>query len=171
MAVLQQVCWLEIRGAIEASELSPRTHYAAYFILKYNAHSYGFHSHQTELTVSVGDGRPSFKRMAFIHSDKHSRIAAPFPAFSAGPIRAISFRPRGHLMTVRSVNLPRSELQPREHGDGGEWMEVEIGEFYVGGDEDGAKVEFSMMEVNGGHWKSGLVLEGIEIRPRIKAAY
>ncbi|XP_031502376.1 putative F-box protein PP2-B12 [Nymphaea colorata] len=166
---LLNVCWLEVRGSIKASELSPHTQYAAYFILKHTDHSYGFHSHQAEFAVSVSDGSRSSKRKAFIHSDKHGPITARFSACGRRFGSAISFRPRGHLMTVRPAELLQSELHPRAGGNG-EWMEIEIGEFYVGGDEDGAKVEFSMMEVNGGHWKSGLVLEGIEIRPKTKPA-
>lgn len=50
----------------------------------------------------------------------------------------------------------------RARGDG--WMEVEIGEFFNECGDDGT-VEFSLMEVNG-YTKRGLILEGIELRPK-----
>uniref|UniRef100_A0ACD5YW44 Uncharacterized protein n=1 Tax=Avena sativa TaxID=4498 RepID=A0ACD5YW44_AVESA len=43
------------------------------------------------------------------------------------------------------------------------WMELELGEFLNEGDEDG-EVSFSLMEMDAGYWKSGLVVQGIEIR-------
>lgn len=45
------------------------------------------------------------------------------------------------------------------------WMEAELGEFYIDEGEDG-EVEMSLMEVRGGHWKKGLIIQGIEIRPK-----
>lgn len=47
-------------------------------------------------------------------------------------------------------------------GDG--WMEVEIGEFFNERGDDGA-VEFSVMDVTG-YTKAGLILQGIELRPK-----
>ncbi|KAK1283702.1 Serine/threonine-protein kinase [Acorus calamus] len=54
---------------------------------------------------------------------------------------------------------------PHWRGDG--WMEVEMemGEFYV---ENGAEgeVDMSLTEVHGGQWKKGLIVLGIEVRPK-----
>ncbi|KAK7278270.1 hypothetical protein RJT34_23296 [Clitoria ternatea] len=44
------------------------------------------------------------------------------------------------------------------------WLELEMGEFFNAGLED--EMRLSVIEVRGGTWKSGLVLEGIEIRPK-----
>ncbi|XAR48351.1 hypothetical protein NMG60_11031154 [Bertholletia excelsa] len=52
---------------------------------------------------------------------------------------------------------------PTKRGDG--WMEVELGEYYHEGGEE-RELEMSLMEVKGGHWKTGLVVQGIEIRPK-----
>ncbi|KAL6324285.1 hypothetical protein AAG906_006560 [Vitis piasezkii] len=58
--------------------------------------------------------------------------------------------------------LEREERVPYEREDG--WFEVELGEFYNdGGDEE---VKMSLREVKGVHLKGGLIVEGIEIRPK-----
>ncbi|GLT70319.1 hypothetical protein SLA2020_424080 [Shorea laevis] len=50
---------------------------------------------------------------------------------------------------------------PMERGDG--WLELELGEFFNRGGEDG-KLEIGIFHFNG-HWKSGVIIEGIKIRP------
>ncbi|GER44953.1 F-box family protein, partial [Striga asiatica] len=51
-------------------------------------------------------------------------------------------------------------LSPR--GDG--WSEVELGEFYVGGAHREVKLEFK--EVKSEHLKGGLLVDGVELRPK-----
>ncbi|RWR96599.1 putative F-box protein PP2-B12 [Cinnamomum micranthum f. kanehirae] len=50
---------------------------------------------------------------------------------------------------------------PQARSDG--WMEIEMGEFFNDEGEEG-DIEMSLMEVKGGQ-KSGLIVEGIEMRP------
>ncbi|KAE8658454.1 F-box family protein [Hibiscus syriacus] len=68
-------------------------------------------------------------------------------------------------MGARRVSLDsRDEPQHlRERGD--EWMEVEMGEFWneCG---DGGSVEFCLKEIDTNFHKRGLIIEGIEIRPK-----
>ncbi|KAI6695492.1 hypothetical protein NL676_023202 [Syzygium grande] len=52
---------------------------------------------------------------------------------------------------------------PKERQDGR--SEIELREFSSMEGEDG-EVEMSVMETNGGNWEAGLVVEGIEIRPK-----
>ncbi|KAI9197935.1 hypothetical protein LWI28_007070 [Acer negundo] len=52
---------------------------------------------------------------------------------------------------------------PQTRGDG--WLESELGEFFYGGDEKG-ELSISILGIHGGHWKGGLVVQGIEIRPK-----
>ena len=52
---------------------------------------------------------------------------------------------------------------PIEREDG--WLEIEIWEFFVNGEKD-EEVRMSLMEVKGQHLKGGLVIEGIEVRPK-----
>ncbi|XP_062145332.1 putative F-box protein PP2-B12 [Alnus glutinosa] len=51
----------------------------------------------------------------------------------------------------------------KERGYG--WLEIKLGEFFNGGEDDG-EVEMSVLEVKGGNWKGGLIVQGIEIRPK-----
>ncbi|KAJ4955528.1 hypothetical protein NE237_012311 [Protea cynaroides] len=70
---------------------------------------------------------------------------------------------------VKSVYLKRHEETeaereaPKERGDG--WMELKMGEFFNERGEDG-EVEMSLKEVKVLWWKSGLIIEGIELRPK-----
>lgn len=171
VADLLSVWWLEIRAAIKATELSPHTWYAAYFVLKHKECSSGFNLYPVELALSMDDGTYVCKREAFIHPDKR-RKDTPQPSYAHTPppyghiFGWLPDWPRGrrHLMTS-SEQPPPSNLRPREGGDDG-WMEVEIGVFYTNGGEDGGgEVEFSLLEVNG-VVKKGLVFDGIEIRPK-----
>lgn len=56
----------------------------------------------------------------------------------------------------------RDQRLPYKREDG--WMEIEVGELYNGGDEE--EVTVSLMEVKGCHVKGGLIIQGIEFRPK-----
>ncbi|KAF8689995.1 hypothetical protein HU200_041630 [Digitaria exilis] len=58
--------------------------------------------------------------------------------------------------------IPQNVLLPRERADG--WMEVEMGEFQNDEGEDG-EVSIKLMETSA-TVKSGLIVQGIEIRPK-----
>ncbi|EOY05345.1 hypothetical protein QUC31_016813 [Theobroma cacao] len=67
---------------------------------------------------------------------------------------------------VRDVLLDPSENMPRqarERGNG--WMEIEMGEFWNECGDDGT-VECILWEVNTAYRKEGLIIEGIELRPK-----
>ncbi|CBI38319.3 unnamed protein product, partial [Vitis vinifera] len=93
IAYLNDVCWLEVKGVINACMLSPRTNYAAYLVRE-------------------------------LHSAEE-RI--PYPT---------------------------------QRKDG--WLEIELGEFLSRGGED-IEVEITQLD---SHWKRGLMVEGIEFRPK-----
>nr|BAD22389.1 F-box family protein-like [Oryza sativa Japonica Group] len=63
----------------------------------------------------------------------------------------------------RAVVLAEDIENPQKRADG--WMELKLGELYNEEGDDG-EVCISFMETKGGHWKSGLVVQGIEIRPK-----
>lgn len=50
---------------------------------------------------------------------------------------------------------------PTKRKDG--WLEIELGEFFSKRGEDNIEVETTQLS---GHWKSGLMVEGIQIRPK-----
>ncbi|KAM7257079.1 hypothetical protein ACFE04_012820 [Oxalis oulophora] len=67
---------------------------------------------------------------------------------------------------ARTVYLDPSADAPRlsEEREGG-WMEIEMGEFFNNSGDDGTLV-FGLLEVDNYIWKCGLVIEGIELRPK-----
>ncbi|XP_047960256.1 putative F-box protein PP2-B12 isoform X3 [Salvia hispanica] len=80
------------------------------------------------------------------------------------PRRVGLFYRRLTQMRNPEAMLPEEEPEdPKQRGDG--WMEVELGECFVEEGQDG-ELEVSVMEVKGGHWKSGIIIQGIEIRPK-----
>lgn len=65
------------------------------------------------------------------------------------------------------VHLQRSRGRNRCRGvrrsDG--WLEIEMGSFFSGGGDEG-EVEARFMEIQNNNWKSGLIVEGFEFRPK-----
>ncbi|GAU20603.1 hypothetical protein TSUD_33390 [Trifolium subterraneum] len=53
--------------------------------------------------------------------------------------------------------------RPSVRTDG--WLEIEMGEYFNSGIEN-EEVQMKVMGFEGGNWKSGLFLEGIEVRPK-----
>ncbi|KAL8130648.1 hypothetical protein V2J09_019803 [Rumex salicifolius] len=155
VAELIGVCWLEIRGAIKTSMLSPETRYAAYLVFKMTEGSYGF-DNLSETSVSVSGGKTETQN-AYLTAD-HELIQA---------FRVPSRGTRGFHMVRRPAFDPRGSRQegaqcPKPRTDG--WQELNIGEFFTHLGEDD-EIELSVLEVKGGNWKGGLIVEGIELRP------
>ncbi|XP_062149984.1 putative F-box protein PP2-B12 isoform X1 [Alnus glutinosa] len=125
VALLLDVCWLEIRGRIETKILSPNTKYGAYFIYAIADHNYKLH-HAVKVSISYeNEGNAT---NAYLLPDT----------------------PGGH-----DGRLPRK----RED----KWFEIEFGEFFSG--QVGSLVEMHLLGT-AGNWKSGLVVHGIELRPK-----
>lgn len=80
---------------------------------------------------------------------------------------SVTFAGGGTASGFRNVYLQRSPVDgarfPSERGDG--WMEVEVGEFYSDLGEDG-EVQVSVKEVTYLNGKGGLIVQGIEFRPK-----
>ncbi|XP_044481110.1 putative F-box protein PP2-B12 [Mangifera indica] len=153
VAELIGVCWLEISGKISTRILSPGTNYTAYLVFKPTAGPYGFENQPVEVSVGLV-GTENQKRSVYLDT-----------------VRSLSMRYRlGRLPSlVRRVKWQASLAReddghhPKERGD--DWLEVELGDFYNTGDENG-ELEISISETRGGHWKGGLIIQGIEIRPK-----
>ncbi|GAU50095.1 hypothetical protein TSUD_28830 [Trifolium subterraneum] len=95
--------------------------------------------------------------------------------FQDGPVELSVVAEGGHSRT-RDVCLdPNVEgmLHPRVEGlqrpsvrtDG--WLEIEMGELFNPSIEN-EEVQMNLMEIQSNWWKSGLLLEGIEVRPKIE---
>ncbi|XP_010493706.1 PREDICTED: putative F-box protein PP2-B12 [Camelina sativa] len=73
----------------------------------------------------------------------------------------VSFRStRTDVYNDRRVLLESGMQESREDG----WLEIELGEYYVGFNEE--DLEMSVSETREGGWKGGIIVQGIEIRPK-----
>ncbi|XP_059439734.1 putative F-box protein PP2-B12 [Corylus avellana] len=161
VAELISVCWLEIRGKINTGMLSPTTLYTAHLVFKATTGSFGFENQPVEVEVGVVGSAGGHKRSVFLDAERGRRL------------RHQIVRRRGRRFTRSGILCqpcrPRVKEEdgecPKERGDG--WLEMELGEFFNGGeDDDDGEVEMSVLEVKGGNWKGGLIVQGIEIRPK-----
>ncbi|XP_076929411.1 putative F-box protein PP2-B12 [Bidens hawaiensis] len=160
VAELLSVCWLEVHGRINTSLLSTDTRYAAYLVYKSAPHTYGFEHHPAEVTVGLSGVEGQVKTV-FLDPEACRRQRHEYEQTLPGRRRMGMFN---HLRRLAS----RSNATPPENGptrrqDG--WLEIELGEFYNGKGQEG-DLDMSMMDVRGGNWKGGLIIQGIEIRPK-----
>ncbi|PQQ21185.1 putative F-box protein PP2-B12 [Prunus yedoensis var. nudiflora] len=169
VAELVSVCWLEIRGKIGRRMLSPSTLYKAYLVFKSTAGAYGFVHQPVEVSVGMLGGEEPTRHTVFLDAERGQNAAYHI---RPGP-RRIGLINRRHFLGYQS-SQPReiNEAQyPKERDDG--WLEIEMGEFFCqgggdGGDGGDGELEMACLEVTSGHWKGGLIVQGIEIRPKIK---
>ncbi|KAK2994720.1 hypothetical protein RJ640_002526 [Escallonia rubra] len=154
VAELVSVCWLEIQGKIDTRMLSPDTVYAAYLVFKLTAGTYGFEYHPAEVSLGIRGVKSETRTVYLDRNGGRSR------RFHIMPRRIGLFN---RLRSNTAVPRENSAQYPKRRGD--DWLEIELGEYVCKGGEDG-ELEMSVMEVKGGNWKSGLIVEGIEIRPK-----
>ncbi|XP_019054130.1 PREDICTED: F-box protein PP2-B10-like isoform X2 [Nelumbo nucifera] len=169
VAELLNVCWLEVHGKMDTRMLSPRTTYAAYIVLKFEEVRRGLDVNPAEVSVRFvgGGGGAVDEGIRNVYLDPEGNISNQTWT-ARDRLQELFHNLRQFMLTpsvVRpSVSLSRQNgLFPRERGDG--WMEIEMGEFFNDWGEDG-EVEMSLMEIKGGNWKSGLIIQGIELRPK-----
>jgi len=158
---LIDVCWLEIRGKMSTKMLSPQTPYAVYLIFKLADTARGLGTPLQETAITVGEETVCRKLVCLQPDDRGRTRRLRGPGGWGLSMTAVM----GNANEVKKTeNLPRKWENEEEGGDDG-WMEIEMGSFFNSSGEDG-DVEMSFMEVKGGHWKRGLILHGIEIRPK-----
>lgn len=117
MAVLLDVCWLEIKGTFRTIALSPGTLYEVAFVVKMRETKNGWNSLViVELTLPDGKCQTSERFLGDIRIDD-------------------------------------------------DWAEVLVGEFTMSATTVG-ELAFSLSETTG-QWKSGLVIKGVILRPKI----
>lgn len=164
VAELRSVCWLEIRGWINTGMLSPETLYGAYLVFKPNPSGfYGFDYQLVEVSIGIAGGE-NRKRNVFLDAERGRRLRYQIVPRRAGT--GIFNRAR-FLAPVEAPPVEDNDsldLQhPKERAD--EWLEVELGEFFNDGQED-KELEMGVYEIKSGDWKGGLLVQGIEIRPK-----
>lgn len=156
MAELRTTHWLEINGKIKTEILSPNTTYGAYLIMKIYDRAYGLDPIPSEISVAVGDQickiGTAYLRRRGDHGKKKQQMESLF------------YTNRSEMLRKRSVTDHQGDGRlPNERGDG--WMEIELGDFFNGEASD-QEVKMSLMEIKGYQLKGGLVIEGIEVRPK-----
>ncbi|KAJ4960174.1 hypothetical protein NE237_020084 [Protea cynaroides] len=116
IASLTNVCWLEVRGKLDTSNLSPGVKYVVTFVISLKNTANGWNV-PVNFELILPDGTKQERK-------------EDFPS-----------KPKGQL------------------------LEILVGEFETGREMEG-DVKFSLIEINGGLWKSGLVLKGVRIQPK-----
>ncbi|KAB1212094.1 putative F-box protein PP2-B12 [Morella rubra] len=72
----------------------------------------------------------------------------------------------GYLLQAKWYTVPLRPKGRRTHCGKDNWLEIKIGEFFNG--EDDGVVEMRLWENEHGGWNNGLVVHGIELRPKDK---
>ncbi|XP_050380296.1 F-box protein PP2-B15-like [Argentina anserina] len=140
VAELRTIWWLEICGTLSTEMLSPNTVYGAYLITKLANRAYGLDLLPSEVSLEVGN----FKSQSTVYLTTNQKVTEVDE----------------HVRPISRV----VEERLRERTDG--WMEIELGSFYNDGSYYNKDVKMNLKEVKGAHLKGGLIIEGIEIRPK-----
>lgn len=153
VVVILKVWWLEIRGKISSGMLSPATTYAAYVVFRMRERRYfGFDIDPVDAMVGIVGSEHSMKTICLdpYLDDRHQRHRC-VPRTGSN---------------LHANNMSRLE-EPRERHDG--WFETKLGEFHNDGGDD--EVEIILKEVKCNDSKNSLVVQGIDIRPKINPVY
>ena len=137
VAELRTIWWLEIKGLFNAKLLSPKTLYSVYLLVKFADRAYGLDTHPSQASVQLDTVLS--KRKVYLNNN-------------------------GRASSKNRVIVNGGD--DREEGID-DWVEIELGEFYVNDLEDGV-VEMCLKEVESQHLRGGLIVEGIQLTPKIK---
>uniref|UniRef100_A0A7N0T8H4 F-box domain-containing protein n=1 Tax=Kalanchoe fedtschenkoi TaxID=63787 RepID=A0A7N0T8H4_KALFE len=162
VAELRYVCWLEIRGQIESSLLSAETNYAVYLVFKFTEGGYyGFDCQPAEASVGISGGGSCTKSVYLDYAE----VGVPRQLHIVPRCVALFSRTRAQLLARQAPAPTREHASPapKQRRDG--WLEIELGEYFIKGGEVG-ELEMRLSEVKGGNWKAGLVVQGMEVRPK-----
>ncbi|KAE9598150.1 putative phloem protein [Lupinus albus] len=150
VAELRTVNWLEIEGKISTQILTPNTLYEAYLIMNVSHRAYGLDFASSEISIVIGNKVEKGKTYLYDKEENKLKMGTLFYG-----------NRRETLKMAQEEEDNEGISYPSKREDG--WMEIKIGEFFSGkGNED---VKMSLREV-GYRLKGGLILEGIEIRPK-----
>ncbi|KAH6770202.1 hypothetical protein C2S52_015005 [Perilla frutescens var. hirtella] len=166
VARLKSVCWLEIRSVMNMRMLSSNTIYGAYLVFKLADTRYGLESANAFVRFTNDDDERSLILGHFGRENGRDRNqqTGEVPVRIGDGLTEVALL---HLQQQRANGSQGPQQQqtgkfPLVRGDG--WMEVEMGSFYCDRGDDGT-VETWFMATNS-KWKSGLIVQGIEFRPK-----
>lgn len=147
MAELRSVCWLEIKGWIKTSLLPSNRWYGAYFVFsKRSEGTFGLQKQAVEVSLKVvgegeGERRTGYLEETAENITNYDAVARPL-------------LPQAEAEAVFAVEHRRDGL-----------LEVKLGEFFTRVGED-KEVEMGVDEMKDLWWKGGIIVQGIEIRPK-----
>lgn len=145
---------LEINGKIPTRILSPNTKYEAYLIVKVTKRAYGLDLVPAETCVESKSGQIVKNTTYLCCLDEKKQ-----------QMKRLLYGNREERMalTVKADSGDRKRREPKGRDDG--WIEIELGEFETRKGEDD-EVSMSLTEVKGYQLKGGIVIDGIEVRPK-----
>ncbi|KAJ4835374.1 hypothetical protein Tsubulata_021311 [Turnera subulata] len=148
---LRTICWLEIKAKINTKMLSPRTQYGAYLIMKLADRAYGLDTLPSEVSLEVGNFKS--QGVAYLRRKvKHKQA-----------LKGVCILNRIDRIAAPRADEIQGSIPCREREDG--WIEIKLGSFYNDGSDD-KDVKMCLKEVTGEHLKGGLIVEGLELRPK-----
>lgn len=168
MAELRAVCWLDIQGKMPTQMLSLKTTYAAYLVYKLGEDSYGLEVVAkafvgfTEATSSVSNtedtsiGTDMSASNSLVDTESNSIYLSP------SAHRRRDRRPGWRRLWYPVPGKLNDGRIPQRRLDG--WLEIFLGEFF--NDEGEGAIEIKILETTVLNWKRGLILEGMELRPK-----
>ncbi|KAH7543000.1 hypothetical protein FEM48_Zijuj02G0135700 [Ziziphus jujuba var. spinosa] len=138
----------EISSTVNTQMLSPKTFYGAYLIVKFAYRAYGLDTFPSEVSIQVGNIRSQGQ----VHLSRNERKKQlPKQLFGLNQVKA---------SRTRMFQEEKEALFERKDG----WVEIELGSFYNDGNDK--EVNMSLKEVKSLHLKGGIIVEGIELRPK-----
>ncbi|CAI9768945.1 unnamed protein product [Fraxinus pennsylvanica] len=140
---------LEIQGTIRTRILSPHTTYKAYLQIKISDRAFGLDSIPCETSIMAGD-RVLDTNTTYLRE----------PDSKKQQLENLLYWNRIQMLKGR-VNEGDEKL-PSKRKDG--WLEIELGEFFTS--ESDEVVTMRLMEIKGHQLKGGLIIQGIEVRPK-----
>ncbi|EYU32965.1 hypothetical protein MIMGU_mgv1a023724mg [Erythranthe guttata] len=152
VAELQSVFWLGMRAIFQAELLSPNTNYAAYLVFKL------MEDHE-------GLDCPSKASIKFVREKNGSVIEKVDKTISNVYIVPRVMGRRRRIRRTRG-GLPGTtpnDRVSRVRSDG--WLEIELGDFFIC-EGDKFDIQIDVSETKHLNWKRGLIIEGIELRPK-----
>uniref|UniRef100_A0A0A0LJT8 F-box domain-containing protein n=1 Tax=Cucumis sativus TaxID=3659 RepID=A0A0A0LJT8_CUCSA len=165
---LRTVSWLEINGKIRTKMLSPNTKYGAYLLFKISERAYGLELMPAQLSLqlfpinqpntnSSNNNHNNSEAYVWLHHKHHDQN-------NQSNLESLLYGNRRERATKFIQNHVQNKefrvLNQREDG----WLEVELGEFFT--TQNDQQLHMSFMETEGFQLKSGLLIQGIQIRPK-----
>ncbi|XP_076901801.1 putative F-box protein PP2-B12 [Bidens hawaiensis] len=149
VGILKHRWWLDIQGKIASVMLSQKTTYVAYLVFRISKNSWGLLAAGNTI-VSVGGVR-----------NGASNVYLQQPTAHVHENIIVSFGEVRNEASSVYVQPLKAHAQANMRNDG--WMELVLGEFYCDNGDDG-EVEMVFQEHHRN--KGGLIVEGIELRPK-----